>query len=191
MIRLLPPHLPAPPQRGARTRVPHPGVRVPGVGEGAPGRRSRARNRSGAVVGVSPDDAGGVDGGLHLFATLLSAAGRPIAGRGLRPVPDDVRRAIREGREGNLVVFVVDASGSMAARDRMSAVSGAALSLLRDAYQRRDKVAVITFRGSDAEPAAAADVVGAYRGPTAGPIRHRRENATGARLAGRPRRGGA
>ena len=49
------------------------------------------------------------------------------------------------------MIFVVDASGSMAARDRMAAVSGAALSLLRDAYQRRDKVAVITFRGSDAE----------------------------------------
>jgi len=48
------------------------------------------------------------------------------------------------------VIFVVDASGSMAARDRMSAVSGAAMSLLRDAYQRRDKVAVITFRGQDA-----------------------------------------
>ncbi len=61
------------------------------------------------------------------------------------------------GREGNLVIFVVDASGSMAARDRMSAVSGAALSLLRDAYQRRDKVAVITFRGDDARRAAAAD----------------------------------
>ena len=64
--------------------------------------------------------------------------------------PDDVRRAIREGREGNLVIFVVDASGSMAARDRMAAVSGAALSLLRDAYQRRDKVAVITFRAQQA-----------------------------------------
>ena len=62
----------------------------------------------------------------------------------------------------------------MAARDRMSAVSGAALSLLRDAYQRRDKVAVITFRGDDAQPAAAADVVGAHRGASAGPIRHRR-----------------
>ena len=48
------------------------------------------------------------------------------------------------------MIFVVDASGSMAARDRMSAVSGATLSLLRDAYQRRDKVAVITFRQADA-----------------------------------------
>ncbi len=57
---------------------------------------------------------------------------------------------MREGREGNLVIFVVDASGSMAARDRMSAVGGATLSLLRDAYQRRDKVAVITFRQQDA-----------------------------------------
>ncbi|MGH3636114.1 MAG: vWA domain-containing protein, partial [Mycobacterium sp.] len=68
----------------------------------------------------------------------------------LRLRAPDVRRAVREGREGNLVIFVVDASGSMAARDRMAAVSGATLSLLRDAYQRRDKVAVITFRGEGA-----------------------------------------
>jgi magnesium chelatase subunit D len=89
--------------------------------------------------------------GLHLFATLLAAAGRrPVAGRP-RPAADDVRRAIREGREGNLVIFVVDASGSMAARDRMAAVGGATLSLLRDAYQRRDKVAVITFRQQGAQ----------------------------------------
>ncbi|WP_131823663.1 vWA domain-containing protein, partial [Mycobacterium talmoniae] len=101
--------------------------------------------------------------GLHLFATVLAAAGRAGAGR-LRPQPDDVRRAVREGREGNLVIFVVDASGSMAARDRMAAVSGAALSLLRDAYQRRDKVAVITFRGQQAQlllpPTSSAHIAG-------------------------------
>ncbi len=122
---------------------------VPGVGEGAPGRRSRARNRTGTVISstTQPDDGHGV----HIFATLLAAAGRQ-RGRGRpRPVPDDVRRAVREGREGNLVIFVVDASGSMAARDRMAAVGGATLSLLRDAYQRRDKVAVITFRQQDAQ----------------------------------------
>ena len=88
--------------------------------------------------------------GLHVFGTLLAAAGRQRVPGRPRPAPDDVRLAVREGREGNLVIFVVDASGSMAARDRMSAVSGAALSLLRDAYQRRDKVAVITFRQQDA-----------------------------------------
>jgi magnesium chelatase subunit D len=64
---------------------------------------------------------------------------------------DDVRRAVREGKEGNLVLFAVDASGSMAARARMSAVTGAVLSLLSDAYQRRDKVGVVTFRAAGAE----------------------------------------
>ena len=134
----------APPSPVFKTRA----LVVPGVGDGAPGRRSRARNRTGTVISSTTHATEGH--GLHVFGTLLAAAehqrvpGRP------RPTVDDVRHAIREGREGNLVIFVVDASGSMAARDRMSAVSGAAMSLLRDAYQRRDKVAVITFRQSDA-----------------------------------------
>ncbi len=64
---------------------------------------------------------------------------------------DDFRTQVREGHESNLVLFVVDASGSMAARKRMSAVKGAVLSLLTDAYQRRDKVGLITFRGREAE----------------------------------------
>ena len=122
---------------------------VPGVGEGAPGRRSRARNRTGTVISSTAQPGDGH--GVHIFATLLAAAGRQREPGRPRPAPDDVRRAVREGREGNLVIFVVDASGSMAARDRMAAVSGATLSLLRDAYQRRDKVAVITFRQQDAQ----------------------------------------
>jgi magnesium chelatase subunit D len=122
---------------------------VPGVGEGAPGRRSRARNRTGKSISATAEPEAGH--GIHLFGTLLAAAGRQRRPGRPSPEPDDVRRAIREGREGNLVIFVVDASGSMAARDRMSAVSGATLSLLRDAYQRRDKVAVITFRQQDAQ----------------------------------------
>ncbi len=121
---------------------------VPGVGEGAPGRRSRARNRTGTVVSAATELEAGH--GVHVFATLLAAAGRQARPGRVRPDAGDVRRAVREGREGNLVIFVVDASGSMAARDRMSAVSGATLSLLRDAYQRRDKVAVITFRQQEA-----------------------------------------
>ncbi|MFG1795372.1 magnesium chelatase subunit D family protein [Nocardia sp. NPDC049149] len=124
---------------------------VPGVGEGAPGRRSRAESRHGRVVRPSTDTATG----LHLLGTIFAAAPHQRArGRGdgpLKLVSDDLRGAYREGREGNLVVFVVDASGSMAARDRLSAVTGAVVALLRDAYQRRDKVAVITVRGQDAE----------------------------------------
>jgi magnesium chelatase subunit D len=64
---------------------------------------------------------------------------------------EDLRWQVREGREGNLVLFLVDASGSMAARRRMTATKGAVLSLLLDAYQRRDKVGLVTFRGAGAE----------------------------------------
>jgi magnesium chelatase subunit D len=63
----------------------------------------------------------------------------------------DLREAVHVGREANLVLFVVDASGSMAARKRMTVVKTAVLSLLRDAYQRRDRVGMITFRGREAE----------------------------------------
>jgi magnesium chelatase subunit D len=65
----------------------------------------------------------------------------------------DLREKVREGREGNLVLFVVDASGSMAARRRMVAVKGAVLSLLLDAYQRRDRIGLVTFRGTGADVA--------------------------------------
>jgi magnesium chelatase subunit D len=146
----------AAPSATFRTRA----LTVPGVGEGAPGRRSRARNLSGAVVAATDESGHSV----HLFATVLATAGHAAAAGPLRPQPADVRRAVREGREGNLVIFVVDASGSMAARDRMAAVGGATLSLLRDAYQRRDKVAVITFREQGARlllpPTSSAHIAG-------------------------------
>ncbi|MFE1230125.1 putative cobaltochelatase [Streptomyces sp. NPDC059442] len=128
---------------------------VPGLGEGAAGRRSRARTEHGRTTGaVRPR---GTLTKLHLSATVQAAAphqkARGRTGAGLVVRRDDLRQATREGREGNLVLFAVDASGSMAARQRMSAVKGAVLSLLLDAYQRRDKVGLITFRGRDAEVA--------------------------------------
>ncbi|MFC4612382.1 putative cobaltochelatase [Streptomyces maoxianensis] len=128
---------------------------VPGLGEGAAGRRSRARTEHGRTTGARRPR--GALTKLHLAATVQAAAphqrARGRSGRGLVVRRDDLRQATREGREGNLVLFVVDASGSMAARQRMSAVKGAVLSLLLDAYQRRDKVGLITFRGKDAEVA--------------------------------------
>ena len=65
--------------------------------------------------------------------------------------PWDIREKVRETRTGNLILFIVDASGSMGAQRRMVAVKGAILSLLLDAYQRRDRVALITFRGAQAQ----------------------------------------
>ncbi|WP_406351196.1 putative cobaltochelatase [Streptomyces sp. NBC_00658] len=134
-----------------RTKV----LSVPGLGEGAAGRRSRARTEHGRTTGSRRPQ--GALTKLHLAATVQAAAPHQLArgrsGRGLVVRRDDLRQATREGREGNLVLFVVDASGSMAARQRMSAVKGAVLSLLLDAYQRRDKVGLVTFRGSAAEVA--------------------------------------
>jgi magnesium chelatase subunit D len=62
----------------------------------------------------------------------------------------DLRQKVRESRAGNLVLFVVDASGSMGARERMVATKGAILSLLLDAYQKRDRVGLVSFRGQEA-----------------------------------------
>ncbi|MFG3246054.1 putative cobaltochelatase [Streptomyces sp. NPDC048187] len=134
-----------------RTKV----LSVPGLGEGAAGRRSRARTEHGRTTGAHRPQ--GALTKLHLAATVRAAAphqrARGRSGRGLVVRRDDLRQAGREGREGNLVLFVVDASGSMAARQRMGAVKGAVLSLLLDAYQRRDKVGLVTFRGTTADVA--------------------------------------
>ena len=140
---------PAAPEATFRVRR----LEVPGIGAGAAGRRSRARGQAGRVTGSRRPP--GPVRQVHLTATLTAAApyqvqrGRTGPG-GLRLRHEDLRETRREGREGNLVLFLVDASGSMAARARMGAVKGAVLSLLLDAYQRRDKVGMITFSGSAA-----------------------------------------
>jgi magnesium chelatase subunit D len=124
-----------------------------GIGLGEAGRRSRALTSTGRTVGAIP--ANRDHGRLHLTATIRASAPHQ-SGRGRAPAEQlrlavpDLRLAVTEGRESNLVLLVVDASGSMAARRRMEAVKAAALSLLLDAYQRRDKIGLITFRDADA-----------------------------------------
>ncbi|WP_019358290.1 putative cobaltochelatase [Streptomyces sp. AA1529] len=151
------PDAPAGPQGTAASGEPFAArtLTVPGLGEGAAGRRSRARTSHGRTTGSRRPQ--GTLGKLHLAATVQAAAphqhARGRRGSGLVLRRDDLREAVREGREGNLVLFVVDASGSMAARQRMGAVKGAVLSLLLDAYQRRDKVGLVTFRRGAAEVA--------------------------------------
>jgi magnesium chelatase subunit D len=130
-------------------------LEVPGNGQGAAGRRSRAATDTGRSVGARLPLAASRTLDLHLTATITASAPhqrrRGRSGSGLLLERGDLREHKREGRESNLVLFVVDASGSMAARPRMEAVKGAVLSLLLDAYQRRDKVGLICFRGTGAE----------------------------------------
>ena len=71
--------------------------------------------------------------------------------RRIRLEPEDLRFKVRVTPVGALTVFVVDASGSMAARRRMALAKGAVLSLLQRAYQTRDEVALIAFRGTAAD----------------------------------------
>ncbi|WP_320069410.1 magnesium chelatase subunit D family protein [Micromonospora sp. RTGN7] len=128
---------------------------VRGTGEGQAGRRSRARTPQGRVVGQQRG--GSAPNRLHLPGTITAAAphqrsrGGFSEGRGLVFAQGDLRRAETVGRESNLVLLCVDASGSMAARRRMEQVKTAVLALLLDAYRRRDKVALVTFRQRTAD----------------------------------------
>jgi len=63
----------------------------------------------------------------------------------------DIHEKVRRRNVGSTIVFVVDSSGSMAARKRMIAAKETILALLVDAYQKRDKVALVAFRGDRAE----------------------------------------
>lgn len=138
--------------------------KLTGVGKGAPGRRSPAHTESGRRVGSQPITDGAA-GRFDVLGTVISGAPYQRTRReslqnctnSFAAQPHwifnstDLRTARTVGTEGNLILFCVDASGSMAARTRMQQVKTAVLSLLVDAYQRRDKVGLIAFRGSTAE----------------------------------------
>jgi magnesium chelatase subunit D len=116
------------------------------VAKSTPGRRSAAPlAERGRVVRAVPDPQ---PTSLALGATLRSAAMR--SPDEFKVGKSDLHQQIRVGTHANLILLVVDASGSMAAQRRMEAVKGAVLTLLTDAYQRRDQVAVIAFRGEGA-----------------------------------------
>ncbi|MCW4034099.1 MAG: putative cobaltochelatase [Candidatus Bathyarchaeota archaeon] len=122
------------------------------------GRRSKTRTNSKTgryVASVIPN---GKVQDLAFDATLRAAA--PFQNRRRQDSDSqnalliekcDLRQKVREKKLGNLIVFVVDASGSMAAEERMTATKGAILSLLLDAYQRRDRVGMVAFRKNCAE----------------------------------------
>lgn len=116
------------------------------------GRRSVTESRDGKYVRSRIPDRLTAD--IALDATIRAAAphqkGR-VGDLAVKIEPSDLREKVRERKMGNTVLFVVDASGSMGAQQRMTAVKGAILSLLIDAYQKRDRVGLVVFRGNSAE----------------------------------------
>ena len=117
------------------------------------GRRSDAADATrGRMIRAVPDSN---PASLAVGATLRSAVLRGAAegveeGAVLQLQTGDLHGKVKAGKTANLILFVVDASGSMAAQRRMETVKGAVLALLTDVYQRRDQVAVIGFRGDKA-----------------------------------------
>lgn len=116
------------------------------------GRRSRTHTdrKRGRYIQARP--AAGKTDDLAFDATLRAAAPfqkeraaqRQRVAFAIRPA--DFQRKVRVRRAANLVLFLVDASWSMAVAERMAATKGAILSLLTDAYQRRDRVGLVVFQ---------------------------------------------
>lgn len=130
-------------------------LRAAGRAPGSRGRRSAAYTSSGrAVPAVSTTGGARID----IPATVRTAARRLAAGPHPAPLAftrSDVQRSRSLGRSGDLVAFLVDTSGSMAARRRLELVAQSAVAVLRDAYVRRDVVGVVTAGGHGAVTALA------------------------------------
>jgi len=92
---------------------------------------------------------------LALDATIRAAAPfqgqRKSNGMAINIREEDIREKVRQKKIANLLVFVVDASGSMGANQRMVETKGAIMSLLKDAYVKRDKICLVAFRGEEAQ----------------------------------------
>ncbi len=119
---------------------------APRTGRATGPRGARVPAARGHYVRAVPDRA---PSELALEATVRQAVLRDPATAHI--TRDDLHQKVRRGKTGTFLLLVVDASGSMSAHRRMEAVKGAVLGLLTEAYQQRDTVAVIAFRGIEAQ----------------------------------------
>ena len=120
----------------------------------AAGKRSstRTRRKRGRYIQAQP--AKGDLSDIAIDATVRRAATlqveREAQPGALTVLPEDVQKKVRVRKASNLILFVVDASWSMAGAQRMEATKGAILSLLVDAYQKRDRVGLVVFQKEEA-----------------------------------------
>lgn len=152
----------APPDGGGPDRVDLPGTASAQFDLGRPRTRSprgAPAGRSGSAAGTrgrsvrsAPLDAPGASG-LDTLATATAYASRTttLTPRPSALAPEDLRSTERLSPTGELVVLVVDASSSMGVEHRMATTKATVMSLLAEAYRRRGRVAVITFRGDSAQ----------------------------------------
>jgi Mg-chelatase subunit ChlD len=114
------------------------------------GKRSYTRTNRKRGRYIKAQQMRGKPSDVAFDATLRRSAPEQIhrrdEGLALSIRPHELQQKVRVRRAANLILFVVDASWSMAASERMEATKGAILSLLKDAYQKRDSVGVITFQ---------------------------------------------
>lgn len=118
------------------------------------GKRSRTRTERKRGRYVSSRPMAGDTSDVAFDATFRQAAPYQIERArtdvALAIEAHDLRKKVRVRRAANLILFVVDASWSMAAAERMTATKGAIMSLLIDAYQKRDRVGLVVFQKEDA-----------------------------------------
>ena len=124
-------------------------LRIDSMVRDSSGRRTETESDNGRYVGYRIP--AGKPSSIAIDATIRAAAAHHTPGTKFTIRDSDVREKVRERKIGNLIVFAVDASGSMGAEQRMTAAKGAIASILTDAYQKRDRVAMVVFRGKEAE----------------------------------------
>jgi len=130
-----------------RSRREGPGRRQRTVSADGRGRYSRSEQPRGQV------DAGDVaiDATIRAAASRMAAGAKPEDGVALSITPADLRTKVRTRKTGSSIILCVDASGSMGASKRIDAAKAAAMELLAEAYVRRDRVSLVSFRGDAAE----------------------------------------
>lgn len=122
------------------------------------GRRHESISNDGRGRYTYSEPARGARSDVALDATIRAAAPYQTMRDGemaINVTPEDLQVKVRKRKVGASIVFCVDGSGSMGAADRMEAAKSAVLDLLVDAYQRRDRVGLVSFRGDSAEIALA------------------------------------